>query len=588
LASLREPGLERPLKSVEEPWKQWADDPLQVRLEVGITNLYAGTNALVEVKLAGRSRVLAGAGCDTPTNLPRLLADVNLKREYRLTVVSSNLAQVELPLAVQEPWQRMATRGVRQLPKQYTTLVDGVPVTSISAYNTSNGCGYFSNVWNVQIVDGRLAHWYQEDGSDDPSPAPGDGSFLTIGPGKSTNAAHIAIDWSVSLGRLYDGVSAGRLRLRELGLSRAIYTPTNLYYTAASTNVRDQVELVTSSFDGVLRQVKANQSFVDIVAISTNQTRLKFYYPSQVATNKDANGIYTNITGNPFLSWMLLNPQPATTNQFLVIEDRNGRSATNSLVFAPQSTPPTWTLRQGTRAEERVETRAVAMSYSTVTTRVETVTIKYAVAATPAYRCSETYRLFDWGWELQETRVDPDNATGTANDLVTTFAYYETTQPPDSYGRLYSVTYPDGYWEKRFYDEYPNPGALLYVLHPNLNGPDPSTATPGDGTSYAVTYGWFNGSGSGWWARGLAYLTHSYDGGGEPPPLGWSKREVLMNLDPGGGWFAGSQQRYQNHHGVTEGDYSLIGTSVLGKGLAAHPFVISNSREALRCGVDPV
>ena len=117
----------------------------------------------------------------------------------------------------------------------------------------------------VEIRDQQGARWIVDDRSNDPAPAPGDGDFLQIGPARSLLTNRISIDWSVALGRLYDGLAAGRLRLNESGLSREAYTPKAIFFAAASTNVRSQVELISAQADGALRQVKAFQCFVDII-----------------------------------------------------------------------------------------------------------------------------------------------------------------------------------------------------------------------------------------------------------------------------------------------------------------------------------
>ncbi len=486
---LNEPGKQPTSHRRKEPWKQWANNPLFIPISVGITNVYAATNTTIDIKLADGLTTANGYDCSAPTNAATLVANVNVRREYVLSVVASNLSSVDLNLHVHPTWQPLDAKGKRAAPKEYTIFIDH---QLGSAFTVGASCTYYSNSWVIEVRDKQGAHWYADDGSDDPGPAAGDGAFPMLGPGKSLATNKAAIDWSVSLGRLFDGTAAGRLRLRQLGLSRETYTPTNIYYTADSQAVRDQVELVVPGLEGVLRQVKAYQAFVDIVAV-TNQTTLNFYKTSQVATNKDANGVYTNISGSPFDAWIIRNPEPATTNKLHIIESRNGLSSTNSVVYDPTGATNTWTLRYGTGAEERMETRGVTFSYSPYTNRLESVTIQYASSNTPAYKCIEKYRMFDWGWELTETDGDPDN-----NNLVTTFDFNNDTGDPFSYGKPSIIRYPDGYWENRLYfnDPYSDyfPGALKYVLRPDKNQPpNPEDATPDN--CYAVQYNYDSDSG---------------------------------------------------------------------------------------------
>ncbi len=491
-----------------EPWRKWAKNPLTVRLSVQPTNVYALTNTTLEISLAGVHSTVNGRSCTDVTNGPSFAVDLNPRREYLLTLVATNLQSMELDLQVRPNWQPLSTSFGRNMsdreeaPKDYTLWVDrslGATVSGAQITDSTN-CSYFSNVWRIEIRDEKLFHWYADDKSDDPQPAPGDGSFIQMGPAKSLSTNQIALDWSVGLGRLFDGAAAGRLRIRESGLSRKIYTPTNIYFTASSTNVRSQVELVTSSADGVLRQVKAYQTFVDFVA-TNDQTTLNFYLVSQVATNKDENGIYTNVTGSPFVAWLIQNPEPSTTNKLNIIETRNGVSTTNSLVFDPSS--GAWTLNYGSGAEQRTETRTISFTTSPGTNRIETLSIKYASSNSPAYKCIETYRLYTWGWDLLQTQLDPDNS-----NLTTTFSFYGDTNDPITFSQLKSITYPDGYWEARRYnhDDLNFLGALQYVLHPwkslPSSNPDDATTSNSDVEKYV-----FNAS-----TRRLMWIAHYYGG----------------------------------------------------------------------------
>jgi RHS repeat-associated protein len=275
-----------------------------------------------------------------------------------------------------------------------------------------------------------------------------------------------------------DGTAAGRLTLREPQLTPQIYTPTNLYYTAASEVARDEVELVTKQFSSpVLQQVKAYQTFVNIVAL-TNATELRFFQPSQIGPQTNSWGHYTNITGNPFVVWAVVNPEPSTTNKLHIVERRNGVSRTNDLAFTAASSTDTWVLKTGSGSTQRVEKRGVVVTGGT--NRTETVDIRYNGASKAAYHAVEKYLMFPWGFELVETRTDPDGNPGTSNDLVTSFEYHEDSGEVHSYRKLKWITYPDGHWEKRIYDDYPWQfyGSLLYVLRPD--GSEPATPDPAE------------------------------------------------------------------------------------------------------------
>ena len=164
-----------------------------------------------------------------------------------------------------------------------------------------------------------------------------------MGPGNSTDISRIGIDWAVNLGHTYDGLSAGLLRIREPGISTNIFTPSVLYYCAASQSVRSQVQLVSDS-SGLFAPGAGLPGFRGHCLREHSQHKYnhaQFLSNEPVATNTDGNGIYTNISGSPFVSWIIQNPYPTTnaiTNKItltnlLIIETRNGINRTNSYPF---------------------------------------------------------------------------------------------------------------------------------------------------------------------------------------------------------------------------------------------------------------
>ena len=475
--------------AVSPPWLTWQRNPLTIPVTVNVTSMYAPSNAAVQFSLADCAVLQSGNGCNQPTNVS-FLANLQVRREYVLTVIATNFNGCKISFAWTPNWTPITRGGHNGRPKTYQLVLDrgsntnGVNDGSINA--TGGSCGPYTNTWTVELTEHLPINWRMEDGSDDPSFAPGDGVWAQIGPGKSLDPSYGAISWSVSLGRLMDGLAAGRLTLRESQITPAIFTPTNLYYTASSSLIRDQVGLIPATNNSpVLGQLFAYQCFVDIVAL-TNSTEMRFYHPNQIGSDTNELGQYTNITGDPFVVWALVNPAPPGTNQLYIIERRNGISRTNTIICNPASTSPTWTLQYGTGPETRVETRGVTISTAGgVTNRTEIDDIRYAGAPTPAYHAIETYQLYPWGFELNETDVSDGNP---ADDLVTTMEYYTDSSDPINYGQLESITYPDGYWEKHIFDIqwFSDIPVLSYVLRPEFDSP----GTPDDATFNPDDYPW--------------------------------------------------------------------------------------------------
>jgi RHS repeat-associated protein len=428
----------------------------------------------------------------------------------------------------------------------YSVQINGPNVTSIGtnvAISLQNpGSGNLStNYSSIEIVQSKFAHYGVGDGCDDPTIPPGTAKWLRMGPGCTADTNQISLQWRASLGRTFDGLAAGDLAIYQTELSSDSYTPYAIFYNGSMTNLYTQITLgspgnpfvwtniytsvilvttnvfsvetnaageVYTNTDALLRQVKSYQDFVDIIALDTNNTVLKFYLASQVGTNEDQNGLYTNITGSPFVTWTIQNPNPGSATSLNIIESRSGVNTTQSLVEATSPGGVTWTLTQGSGTATRVETRQVTFAGLPTTNRIELDTVSYSGSSRPAYQCKETYNFYPWGSELVETRVP--NSPG---DYVTSYAYYSATDGSDpddpsgyGYGQLKSIVYPDGYWELRLYwaglfgTIWPVP---LQICHPYIDASTGGITTLGSGppdeTKCSVTT-WSNGTGS--WGAG--------------------------------------------------------------------------------------
>jgi RHS repeat-associated protein len=658
----------------QAPWKKWAQNPPTIPFWVSFPTLKAESGTMVEVTLGDGIATTYGdvGGCYTATNASPLFANLHVRREYLLTVVATNLTELEMKFMVSPPAQMLTTKGSGAVPRTYSVWIDRELADTKAIYGQ---CDYYSNTFLVEIRDQQGAQWLLDDRSNDPGPAPGDGSFLEIGPARSLLTNRISIDWSVSLGRLYDGLAVGRLRLSESGLSRDVYTPKAIFYSAASTNARSQVELVAAQADKSLRQAKALQCFVDIIdpwtfaaadltnlpalaqrlktetngvslylsnsisgetqAALTNylgsgsspeplrtllvrefnnlisggsifesnrfygvslsaetqflltsersgpellrlnrlllqeaypqqlaqrpyQTALNFYLPSQVAPSTNSEGVYTNLSGSPYVSWLIQNPQPLATTNLVVIESRNGVNRTNTLAFTPQSGTDNWALTTGVIPEKKVETRGIAFNYSGQTNRFETNIIRYA-GSNAVYKCIEKYQVCPWGWELVESRVDPDGA-----NLVTAFEFYEDDQNTATYGRPKLTRFPDGNWETRLYDEVLYEGMLLYVLRPFGGSP----ATPEAATISNCEAAHYE-----FWGNGLGGMTGTITHNVGDPDTGLLWTDYISNGFAGGNAedFQGMVQaggRNGSDHPV--GLWITRATDSSGKGLAGH------------------
>lgn len=114
-----------------------------------------------------------------------------------------------------------------------------------------------------------------------------------------------------------------------------------------------------------------------------------------------------------------------------------------------------------------------------VTRAVETQEIKNG-AGTLCDQTVEVFQKFDWGYELVAVTNDPGGA-----NLVTQFTFFSDTNDAATCGKIESIIYPDGYWERREYSAvewWDSPlfapvGALVRTVNPWEDTPI-SAATP--------------------------------------------------------------------------------------------------------------
>lgn len=288
-----------------QPWLTWQRNPLTIPLTLNLTNISIDSNDAVQVSLADAFAVQNGAGYGTNTNTT-MVADLQVRHRYTLTLLATNLSQIYIDMSWVANWTPLGRSGRAGKPKSYKLILNTNETyssdASVSASGSGSGFGPSTNTWTIELTDDMPANWRLEDGSDDPSFAPGDGFWPQIGPGKSSDPSMGAISWSASLGRLMDGLAAGRITLREAQINPSIFTATNLYFTAGNQIVRDQVNLITLNNDSpVLRQIQSYQCFVDIVSPTTNSTEMRFYYPTNIGPETNEFGWFTNIGGTP--SW---------------------------------------------------------------------------------------------------------------------------------------------------------------------------------------------------------------------------------------------------------------------------------------------
>lgn len=493
-------------------WKTWQNEPLEIDLTLQVTDLNASLASSFFVKLNDATISALGQGCSTPTNLNTGVTRLKPYKQYTLTAGATNLDSFTLTLSTRSPdsilpgkLMTSALGPVRHpgtLPAEYDIFINGERVYEFSEYPGS--CGAYGTNWTVELRKALDSTFRKDDDSNGPDSAPGDGQSIEIGPGNGSVADKNSWSWSVSLGHLYNGNRAGKLNLSESGFSSTSFKPESLFYSAKSDNVRNQIKVVkTNASIAELRQLIAPQAFVDIFP-GTNQYWIRFFHPNNVGTQTNNFGVYTNFSGNPYVTWWVLNPNGAGTyTKVQIIEQRNGINRTNELSYT--SGTKVWLNKTGTGNEQRVETRTISLTGTPVDTRLETVEVKNG-AGTTAYKSTEKYEDFGYAWLLTQQVDDP---SGSA--LTTTFTYYDLFDAPENAGRLKYITYPDGYWEARDHWPLTRPPELARKLSavwkPWMDAP-PTPASASKDDSF-VTEHYYDGYGVNIVSHGIGYYSTS-------------------------------------------------------------------------------
>jgi RHS repeat-associated protein len=266
-----------------------------------------------------------------------------------------------------------------------------------------------------------------------------------------------SLTWLVGLGDLSDSRSAGSIAIRETGLSAPTFTPKVLIYTPPenSSEVEDirvnndgsvrspsdpvVIDSTWNSPFGILRQVKTPETLADVVTVSSSEFEVRFYRLADVGAK--AGGLYA-VSGQPFVTWKIKNPNPGTTDHLQISKIQPGGTDNNDMAW--DSAGGSWSMTKGGGTSVRTTTSIV--NPSVPAERTETVTIKDNTAQVSS-RVATTFFAFPWGEEITSEVVDPGGA-----NLATTYTYFQNATENGRYGRVQTVARPDGSWEKYDYD----------------------------------------------------------------------------------------------------------------------------------------
>ncbi len=444
----------------EQPWKKSLENPVTVNVEFKAL-VKAPINSPVTVSINGVSVSVTGAGPESEVVSESGTVELQSHREYGIAF-NGDVHDVRIELTEVYLYSSSGT-GLRQNRGaiSYTTYINDNQRKTAYA-NVGETAGEVQERLRLSV---RPAEQFLFEDYPDPeeTDVPGDGGWLTMGPGKDDNVRDIAFRWDCFVGRKINGKSGGMIRLREKGINDSSYTPEALIFTHSTTNEFDVIAITETN--GILKQVWTIQALANVVS-NEFSTEIEFYLPSEFSPDQDVTGLFTNITGSPYVTWEISNPAQnhSSLDELWLTETRGALSYTNILSF--NDSTDTWTLTKGGSSDSQIiEKREISFENGI---RIEEHTIEDQ-ANVKSYHAVEKYKQHVLTWDLIEVTTDPDGA----DPQTTTLAYYDKPTDGSLFGMFKHQINPDGTWEKRSYS-----GFFSGVLRPFQNSP----AHPNDAT----------------------------------------------------------------------------------------------------------
>lgn len=300
-----------------------------------------------------------------------------------------------------------------------------------------------------------------------------------------------AIAWSLGLGTLRAGHSAGRLGFHELDLSNV--SRDRLVYFDMPLN-STQVNIIKDGSSATrIRQIVAPRIMVDVVDVF-NGYEVRYYNYDDTTWNSSAL-IYTINTGKTPWRTIFVEAPASTTNQLRITETDETSSSTARVSHLSLTSGTIssgnylLTLQEGGAGGNWLRTTTHS-SVKSGGIRENFVTVREGgTGGTIITETKYVYKIYAWGEDLFQVI---DNPNGGMAALTTTYAYHEIAPTATSetyrgnYCRLKAVSDSTGNWiATEYYDEWNKRGQVKYQYQPHLDSPNTVTLSPTQGR---VTY----------------------------------------------------------------------------------------------------
>ncbi|MFA5204724.1 MAG: RHS repeat-associated core domain-containing protein [Lentisphaeria bacterium] len=195
------------------------------------------------------------------------------------------------------------------------------------------------------------------------------------------------------------------------------------------------IEILRDASDN-LRQIRsATDGLADLVTTGTQSYEIRLYPPPQAGA-KDTSGFYVP-TGQPVKKWLIENPSSSTTNlnQVRVTELTTTSTHVGLWIYSPTNKDWEFSEASGVRHHRKIRnddrTQALAVIQNDLLDNSNNL----------QQRKIEKFKLVGWGELPLTTAIDPAGL-----NLVTSYAFYETSTDTARFAREKYVQNPDGSW----------------------------------------------------------------------------------------------------------------------------------------------
>jgi hypothetical protein len=269
---------------------------------------------------------------------------------------------------------------------------------------------------------------------------------------RSTNSGVLSVRYSIGLGRVSNNGNTGRISLREQVITHNSYTPDVLALSVSEKGnnfelIRDpsrpQRVIADPGEKGgytsqSIKQIRAPETFVDIVVLSEWEYEIRFYHPDQVRAKR--NGFY-GVSGEPFSVSRIRNPNPPNTDSLEITRINDGTTEKSEYKYDERS--DTWSFfRDGVETVRK-------LSEVNATNPCERIETRFDLKKGSWVKTIKIFKAFPWGQDIIKKIEDADGEAKT-----TTYKYFEDPDGPH-YTFLKTTIHPDGTIER--HNRHPDP-----------------------------------------------------------------------------------------------------------------------------------